>query len=49
MFDLHVLQDVPVSQAARILHVSKLQIYLAKHRISRLLKREIRSLAESSR
>ena len=47
MFDLHVLQGVSVEDAARTLRVSKMQIYLAKHRISKLLKREIKILQDA--
>jgi len=47
MFDLHVLQGVSVDEAARTLRVSKAQIYLAKHRVSKLLKREVKILKES--
>lgn len=47
MFDLHVLQGVSVDEAARTLRVSKMQIYLAKHRVSKLLKREMKVLQEA--
>ena len=41
MFDLHVLQELPVARVSRILKVSAMQVYLAKHRVGRLLKKEI--------
>jgi len=44
MFELYVAQGWPVREVARLLNVSAGQIYLAKHRVSRLLKREIRKL-----
>jgi RNA polymerase sigma-70 factor (ECF subfamily) len=44
IFDLYVLQNWPVAEVARILCVSAEQVYLAKHRISRLLKKEVAKL-----
>ena len=44
MFDLHVLQNQPVQTTARTLKTSVASVYMAKHRISRLLKKEIRKL-----
>ena len=44
MFDLYVLRNWPVTEVARILLVSAAQVYLAKHRISRLLKKEVAKL-----
>jgi hypothetical protein len=43
MFDLFV-QNWPVADVARILRVSAAKVYLAKHRISRLLKEEVAKL-----
>jgi len=40
MFDLHVLQKLPVRDTARTMQVSVASVYMARHRISRLLKRE---------
>lgn len=40
MFELYVLRDWPVSKVAQTLAVSAGQVYLAKHRISSLLKKE---------
>ena len=44
MFELHVLKELPVAQVAKALGVSKAQVHLAKHRISRLVKKEIQHL-----
>jgi DNA-directed RNA polymerase specialized sigma24 family protein len=44
MFDLHVLQKLSVQDTARTLQVSVASVYMAKHRISRLLQNEIRKL-----
>jgi RNA polymerase sigma factor (sigma-70 family) len=41
IFDLYVLKQWPVGEVARALHVSAGQVYLAKHRISRLIKKQI--------
>jgi RNA polymerase sigma factor (sigma-70 family) len=41
MFDFHVLKKMPVKKVASALGVSAAQIYLAKHRISRLIKKEV--------
>ncbi len=40
MFDFYVLKKMPVSKVAAALGTSAAQIYLAKHRISRLIKKE---------
>ena len=40
MFELYVLREWPVSKVAKTLGISSAQVYLAKHRISALLKRE---------
>jgi len=44
MFDLYVLQQWPVREVARVLGVTVGQVYLAKHRISGLLKKEVKRL-----
>jgi RNA polymerase sigma factor (sigma-70 family) len=44
LFDFYVLKEVPVFQVARTLDVSVGQVYLAKHRISKLLKKEVKRL-----
>jgi RNA polymerase sigma factor (sigma-70 family) len=44
MFDFYVLQQWPVKKVARTLQVSAGRVYLAKHRISALLNKEVRRL-----
>src|SRR5262249_15859434 len=44
MFELYVLREWPVTKVAATLGVNAVQVYLAKHRVSRLLKKEIRML-----
>jgi len=44
IFDLYALQHWPVRDIAKTLRVTAAQIYLAKHRIGRLLKKEIKRL-----
>lgn len=44
VFDLHVAQGLPVAEVARLLGVSSAQVYLTKHRLSRLFKQELRRL-----
>ncbi len=44
MFDFYVLRKMPVQKAAAALEVSVGQIYLAKHRIMRLIKKEAKRL-----
>ena len=46
IFDLYVVRKLPVTEVARTLGVSVGQIYVIKHRISALLKKEIRALEE---
>lgn len=46
MFDLYVLKHWPVSRVARTLGVNVGKVYLAKHRVSALVKKEIRGLEE---
>ncbi len=48
IFDLHALQNWSVREVARTLRVSSAQVYLAKHRISSLLKKEVRKLQETT-
>jgi len=47
MFYLHVLKDVSVQEVARRVGTSVGRVYLAKRRISRLLKKEVRNLEAS--
>jgi len=44
MFDLNVVRQWPASKVARVLEVNIAQVYLAKHRILALMKREVRAL-----
>ena len=44
MFDLHVVQGVSVGEAARALGVSQASVYMAKSRVGRLLKAEMRRI-----
>lgn len=44
IFDLYVVKDWPVREVARTLGVSATQVYLARHRVSRLVRREMRLL-----
>jgi len=46
MFDFYVLQAWPVREVARVLNVSVAQVYLAKHRVGALLKKELKRLAQ---
>jgi RNA polymerase sigma-70 factor (ECF subfamily) len=44
MFDLYVLKHVPLRQVTQTLHVSATLVYVTKHRVSALVKREVRRL-----
>jgi len=44
MFDLYVIKGLPVKRVAEILGVSVGRVYLAKHRVAALIKKEIRLL-----
>ena len=46
MFDFYVLQEWPVREVARALKVSVAQVYLAKHRVGALLKREAKRVGK---
>jgi RNA polymerase sigma factor (sigma-70 family) len=45
MFELYVVQGWAAAEVARCLGVSATQVYLAKHRVGRLLKREANKLS----
>ena len=45
----YVLQPQPLKTVTRTLQVNAAQVYRAKHRITRLLKKEIRSLENDAR
>lgn len=44
IFDLHVIKNWPVRKVAEALGVNSAQVYLAKHRITRLLKKQVKGL-----
>jgi RNA polymerase sigma factor (sigma-70 family) len=44
IFDLYVLKETPVADVAKRLGISHARIYLAKHRVSRLMEKHIRNL-----
>ena len=46
MFDLHVLQNLSVQDTARTLRVSAASVYMAKHRVTRLVRREVKRLEQ---
>ena len=47
MFDLHVRQNLSVQETARTLQASVASVYMAKHRIARLVKKEVQKLASA--
>jgi RNA polymerase sigma-70 factor (ECF subfamily) len=47
MFDLYALKNWPVQKVARILGANVARVYLAKHRISQLLRKEIQILEKA--
>ena len=44
IFDLHVLKEWPRDRVCRTLEVNAAQVYLAKHRITALIKKEVKAL-----
>ncbi len=48
IFDLYALRQLPVSQVAEIMGISAARIYLVKHRVAGLVKREIKELEAKS-
>ena len=44
IFDLYVLQETPIEAITRALGVSAGQVYLAKHRVSQVLKDELKKV-----
>ncbi len=44
IFDLSVLRDLPVSEVAKLLKVNTAQVYLARHRVGSLIKKEAKRL-----
>jgi RNA polymerase sigma-70 factor (ECF subfamily) len=49
MFDLYVFKEWPVAEISRKFHVSVAQVYLARHRVGRLIKQEVRLEKEMER
>ena len=47
VFDFYVLKGLPATRVARELGVSLAQVYLAKHRVGRLLEHEVRQLEKT--
>jgi RNA polymerase sigma-70 factor (ECF subfamily) len=45
VYDYYVTQQLPVSQVARALQVSRGRVYLIKHRMNKLIKKEIANLS----
>jgi RNA polymerase sigma factor (sigma-70 family) len=46
IFDLYVLKDWPLRDVTRMLHVSATLVYVTKHRVNTLIKREVRRLEQ---
>jgi RNA polymerase sigma-70 factor (ECF subfamily) len=46
MFDFYVLRKMPVRDVAKTLGVNVAQVYLAKHRVAKLIKKEVVALEE---
>lgn len=44
IFDLHVRQGLSLAETARVLQASLASVYMAKHRVARLVKQEIQRL-----
>jgi RNA polymerase sigma factor (sigma-70 family) len=44
MFDLYVVKSWPVGEVARTLHVNVAQVYLAKHRVTSMIRQETEKL-----
>jgi len=48
MFDLYVLQQLPLKNVTKTLGVNAAQVYMAKYRITKLLKKELHNLEEGA-
>jgi RNA polymerase sigma-70 factor (ECF subfamily) len=46
MFDLYVLKEWPVTEVAKTLHANVAQVYLAKHRVTALIRQETQKLRQ---
>ena len=44
IFDCYVMKEWPVKKVAKELGVSVTQVYLAKHRVSALMKKDLRNV-----
>jgi RNA polymerase sigma-70 factor (ECF subfamily) len=44
IFDSYVLKEWPVKDVTKTLGVTAMQVYLAKHRVTSLIKKEIKKL-----
>jgi len=47
IFDLYALRQLPVSQVAEIMGVSAARVYLIKHRVAALVRREVQQLEKT--
>lgn len=48
IFDLHVLKGEPVKHVCLALGITAAQVYLARHRVGKLVRRELRAVEEES-
>jgi DNA-directed RNA polymerase specialized sigma24 family protein len=48
MFDLNVRQELSVQETARTLQASVASVYMAKHRVARLVKKELARLQKGA-
>jgi RNA polymerase sigma-70 factor (ECF subfamily) len=48
IYHLHVLEELPVESVCRVLGVNSAQVYLAKHRVGSLIKKELLRLSKAS-
>jgi RNA polymerase sigma-70 factor (ECF subfamily) len=48
MFELSVLREWPVRKVVQTLGASAAQVYLARHRVGRLMKTELRRLSRET-
>jgi RNA polymerase sigma factor (sigma-70 family) len=49
IFELYVLRDLPVTKVSRTLGVNSARVYLAKHRVSQVMKRHLKQLEAEDR
>jgi RNA polymerase sigma-70 factor (ECF subfamily) len=49
IFDLYGLRGMAVSEVAKLLRVSVAQVYLAKHRVAKLVRKEVLNLEREPR